>query len=52
MSAREELRTNKKAVMRQGGYCRPYTLEVHGPNGVQRTNGTACRRGDGVWAAA
>jgi len=41
-----------KAVMRQGGYCRPYTLEVRGPYGTQRSNGTACRRGDGVWVAA
>ena len=40
------------AVMRQGTYCRPYTLEVRGPYGTQRTRGTACRRGDGVWVAA
>lgn len=41
-----------KTVMRQGTYCRPYTLEVRGPYGTQRTHGTACRRGDGVWVAA
>ena len=41
-----------KAVMRQGTYCRPYTLEVRGPYGTQHTRGTACRRGDGVWVAA
>jgi surface antigen len=41
-----------RAVMRQGTYCRPYTVEVRGPYGVQRSNGTACRRGDGVWVAA
>jgi surface antigen len=39
-------------VMRQGVYCRPYTLESRGPYGVQRSNGTACRRADGVWIAA
>ena len=41
-----------KTVMREGRHCRPYTLEVRGPQGVQRSNGTACRRGDGVWTAA
>ncbi|WP_414709504.1 glycine zipper 2TM domain-containing protein [Ramlibacter sp.] len=41
-----------RAVMRQGTYCRPYTVEVRGPYGVQRSNATACRRGDGVWVAA
>jgi surface antigen len=41
-----------KAVMRRGTYCRPYTVEVRGPHGVRRTNGTACRRGDGVWIPA
>lgn len=41
-----------QAVMRQGTYCRPYTVEVRGPHGTQRTRGTACRRGDGVWVAA
>jgi surface antigen len=41
-----------KVVSRRGGYCRPYTMEVRGPQGVQRTKGTACRRGDGVWVAA
>jgi len=41
-----------KAVMRSGTYCRPYTLETRGPYGTQRTNGTACRRGDGVWVPA
>jgi surface antigen len=41
-----------KAVMRQGSYCRPYTVEIRGPQGVQRSNATACRRGDGVWVAA
>jgi surface antigen len=39
-------------VMRQGVYCRPYTLESRGPYGTQRSNGTACRRADGVWVAA
>lgn len=42
----------QQVVMRSGRHCRPYTLEVRGPNGVQRTRGTACRRGDGVWVAA
>jgi surface antigen len=41
-----------KVVSRGGSFCRPYTLEVRGPHGVQRTNGTACRRHDGVWVAA
>lgn len=41
-----------KAVQRQGSYCRPYTVEVRGPQGVQRSRGTACRRGDGVWVSA
>jgi surface antigen len=41
-----------KVVMRGGTYCRPYTVEVRGPHGIRRTNGTACRRGDGVWVQA
>jgi surface antigen len=41
-----------KVVSRGGSYCRPYTLEVRGPHGVQRSNGTACRRHDGVWVRA
>jgi surface antigen len=41
-----------KVVSRQGAYCRPYTLEMRGPHGVERTRGTACRRPDGVWIAA
>nr|WP_201964915.1 glycine zipper 2TM domain-containing protein [Ramlibacter ginsenosidimutans] len=41
-----------QAVMRHGTYCRPYTVEVRGPHGVQHTRGNACRRGDGVWIAA
>ena len=41
-----------KPVMRQGSFCRPYTIEMRGPHGTQRSNGTACRRGDGVWVAA
>jgi surface antigen len=37
---------------RQGAYCRPYTLEMKtGSGGWQRTQGTACRRPDGVWMA-
>jgi surface antigen len=44
--------TPAKPVMRSGTYCRPYVLETRGPYGTQRTNGTACRRGDGVWVAA
>lgn len=40
-----------QVVMRSGRHCRPYTLEIRGPNGVQRSRGTACRRGDGVWVA-
>jgi surface antigen len=35
----------------QGSYCRPYRLEVKTEHGLQRTNGTACRRPDGVWIA-
>ena len=35
----------------QGSYCRPYQLEVKTAHGIQRTNGTACRRPDGVWIA-
>jgi surface antigen len=41
-----------KVVSRGGSYCRPYTVEVRGPHGVQRSNGTACRRHDGVWVRA
>jgi surface antigen len=41
-----------KVVSRGGSFCRPYTVEVRGPHGVQRTNATACRRHDGVWVAA
>jgi len=41
-----------KAVLRHGTYCRPYTVEVHGPHGIRRSTGTACRRGDGVWIPA
>lgn len=41
-----------QAVHRQGAYCRPYTLEVRGPYGTERSKGTACRRPDGVWIAA
>lgn len=41
-----------QAVRRKNGYCRPYTLEMRGPHGVERTRGTACRRPDGVWIAA
>lgn len=41
-----------KPVMRKGVYCRPYTVESRGPHGLQRSNGTACRRADGVWVAA
>jgi len=39
-------------VSRQGTHCRPYTLEVRADHGgVQRSQGTACRRADGVWVA-
>lgn len=41
-----------QAVHHQGAYCRPYTLEVRGPHGVERSKGRACRRADGVWIAA
>jgi surface antigen len=41
-----------KVVDRQGSYCRPYTMELRMDGQVQRSNGTACRRPDGTWAAA
>jgi surface antigen len=39
-------------MSKQGGYCRPYTMEMRMEGRVERTNGTACRRPDGVWVAA
>ena len=42
----------QRVVARNGGHCRPYTVEMRGPHGVQRSSGTACRRADGVWVAA
>jgi surface antigen len=41
-----------KVMSKQGGYCRPYTMEMRMEGRVERTNGTACRRPDGVWVAA
>jgi surface antigen len=41
-----------RAVQRGERYCRPYEAEVLTPAGWQRTRGTACRRGDGVWLTA
>jgi surface antigen len=41
-----------QVVDRQGSYCRPYTMELRLDGQVQRSNGIACRRGDGTWAAA
>lgn len=41
-----------KVVARQGSYCRPYTVEVIMDGQRRRSEGTACRRGDGVWVAA
>lgn len=41
-----------KVVTKQGGYCRPYTMEMRMGGRVERSNGTACRRPDGVWVAA
>ena len=41
-----------KVVSRSGGHCRPYTVEVRMEGRVERSNGTACRRPDGVWVAA
>lgn len=40
-----------RVVDRQGGYCRPYTVEVTMDGRRQRSQGMACRRGDGVWVA-
>jgi len=41
-----------QVVSRDGGYCRPYTVEVRMEGRVQQSRGTACRRPDGVWVAA
>ena len=41
-----------RVVHRQGSYCRPYTVEVPIDGRRQRSEGTACRRGDGSWVAA
>lgn len=41
-----------QVIHRQGGYCRPYTVEVTMDGQRSRSQGTACRRGDGVWVAA
>ena len=41
-----------QVVTRDGGYCRPYTVEVRMEGRVQQSRGTACRRPDGVWVAA
>lgn len=40
-----------QVVSRQGSYCRPYTMELRLDGQVQRSQGTACRRSDGTWAA-
>lgn len=41
-----------RIVNRQGAYCRPYTVEVTVDGRRERSQGTACRRNDGVWVAA
>lgn len=41
-----------RVAYRKGSYCRPYTLEMKTGTGWQRTEGTACRRPDGVWVSA
>jgi surface antigen len=41
-----------QVAMRKGAYCRPYTLEMRTDRGWERTQGTACRRPDGVWTSA
>lgn len=38
-----------QVVRRQDRYCRPYTMEMRVSGTVQRSQGTACRRPDGVW---
>lgn len=41
-----------QVVQRQGTHCRPYTLEMRADHGgVQRSQGMACRRADGVWVS-
>jgi uncharacterized protein YcfJ len=40
-----------QVTYREGSYCRPYTVEMKTERGWQRTNGTACRRPEGVWVA-
>jgi len=37
---------------RGGRECRPYVTEVRTKGGVERVQGTACRRPDGVWVNA
>jgi surface antigen len=39
-------------VERGGNHCRPYTLDMQTGSGWQRTEGMACRRPGGVWAAS
>lgn len=41
-----------RVVNRQGSYCRPYTVEITMDGRRQRSEGIACRRGDGSWVAA
>jgi surface antigen len=41
-----------QVAYRKGSYCRPYTLEMKTDRGWERTQGTACRRPDGVWVSA
>lgn len=41
-----------RVVSREGSYCRPYTVEVTMEGRRERSEGLACRRGDGVWVAA
>lgn len=42
-----------RVAQRSGGsYCRPYVMETHNGRGWVRSQGTACRRPDGVWVAA
>lgn len=40
-----------QATRRGGMHCRPFDLEVRGPQGSRRTREVACRRNNGVWVA-
>lgn len=41
----------QQASLRGGLHCRPFSLELQGPQGSRRTQEVACRRSDGVWVA-